>query len=130
MNSSRNRKSQSCHQRSCFGCSNEMHSLHGFIRNHYGNIVPNSNIIPFLKTIKDATVHENVRPYFENQILTDAQYTSLNARRDSFNHLVWRTRVRSFPVGRGPSSYHAKSPRRDGSSRYWMVRARIQGPVV
>jgi len=48
------------------------------------------------EAITDAGVHENVRLYFENQILTDTQYAALNARRDSFNHLVWRTPVLSL----------------------------------
>jgi colanic acid biosynthesis protein WcaH len=48
------------------------------------------------EAIKNSKVNTYVYPYFENQNLTDAQYRVLNARRDSFNQLVWRTPVLSL----------------------------------
>ena len=48
------------------------------------------------KAGKNGAIHPYVLPYFEIDILTDAQYEILNARRDSFNNLVWETPVLSL----------------------------------
>lgn len=45
---------------------------------------------------KDTVIHPYVLPYFDIVTLTDTQYTILNARRDSFNSLVWRAPVLSL----------------------------------
>jgi len=43
------------------------------------------------EAISNNHVHNAVFHYFEDQTLTESQYEILNARRDSFNNLLWQT---------------------------------------